>query len=151
MWLMDVMWESLNFGVLASVALICLPSETSRMLTYASQLPTSDDEDIEGMDQFALMMAEDDELEAMDEATHGRGRGGEVEMPRRRLDAGTGPGSGSGSAGGGASSQAEKHRRIVEAAQRRRQGQGQASPDHYSLPDSLGKAIKPPAITYYNC
>ena len=36
------MWEILNFSVLAAVSITCLPSDNSRRLTYASQLPTDD-------------------------------------------------------------------------------------------------------------
>ena len=32
----------LNFSVLAAVSIICFPSDNSRRLTYASQLPTDD-------------------------------------------------------------------------------------------------------------
>jgi hypothetical protein len=41
-WLLDALWEILNFAVLAAIAIICAPSDTSRLLSYASQLPTSD-------------------------------------------------------------------------------------------------------------
>ena len=74
------------------------------------------------MDQFTLMMAEDTELEAMDETAHG-----EFEMARRRVS------EQQQARPAAASAQAEKHRRIVEAAKRRKN-----DPDHFSLPDSLG-------------
>ena len=37
--------ESLNFAVLSSSCIICLPSENSQHLSYASQLPTEDPDD----------------------------------------------------------------------------------------------------------
>lgn len=37
-----VLWEVLNFAVLAAVCIICCPSDNSRRLSYASQLPTDD-------------------------------------------------------------------------------------------------------------
>jgi hypothetical protein len=47
-WAQQVLWELLNFSVLSASILICLPSENSRLLSYASQLPTEDpDEDDE--------------------------------------------------------------------------------------------------------
>ena len=115
LWLMDVLWECINVAVLFAVSIICLPSDTSRLLTYASQLPTSDDDDdLDHLDHMALMMADDDELDSMDDTTHG----GEVEMHRRVPSA-----------------QAEKHRRIIEA-QKAKQRNG--LPEHYGLPDSIG-------------
>lgn len=101
--------------------------DTSRLLTYASQLPTSDDDDLENMDQFALMMAEDTELEAMDETSHG-----EFEMAQRKTaacDSFVVSRDNSRSV----SVQAEKHRRIIEAAKRKKN-----TPEHYSLPDAFG-------------
>jgi len=50
-WVQQVLWESLNFAVLVAICFICKPTENSRMLSYASQLPTEDpddDDDIEG-------------------------------------------------------------------------------------------------------
>jgi hypothetical protein len=44
-WLEAVLWEILNFGILAAVCIICKPSENSLLLSYASQLPTEDPED----------------------------------------------------------------------------------------------------------
>lgn len=41
-WVQQVLWESLNFSVLVAVCFICKPTENSRMLSYASQLPTED-------------------------------------------------------------------------------------------------------------
>lgn len=41
-WVQQVLWESLNFAVLAAVCFICKPTENSRLLSYASQLPTED-------------------------------------------------------------------------------------------------------------
>jgi hypothetical protein len=45
-WLGLVIWEVLNFSVLVAICIICLPNENSQMLSYASQLPTSEDDDI---------------------------------------------------------------------------------------------------------
>ena len=47
-WAQQVMWEVLNFAVIAAVCIICCPSDHSRMLSYASQLPTEDPDDDEG-------------------------------------------------------------------------------------------------------
>lgn len=44
-WVHKVVWESLNFSVLAAVCLVCIPNENSRALSYASQLPTDDPDD----------------------------------------------------------------------------------------------------------
>ncbi len=45
-WLQQVLWETLNFSILAALGFICRPAPTSRLLAYASQLPTEDlDED----------------------------------------------------------------------------------------------------------
>lgn len=44
-WAQQVLWEILNFAVLAAVCLVCRPSDTSRLLSYASQLPTEDPDD----------------------------------------------------------------------------------------------------------
>eukprot|EP01038_Epipyxis_sp_PR26KG_P010388 gene10388-13954_t len=44
-WVQQVIWELLNFAVLASVCVVCRPTENSRLLAYASQLPTSDPDD----------------------------------------------------------------------------------------------------------
>jgi len=50
-WAQQVLWEILNFSVLASVCLVCRPSDRSQMLSYASQLPTEDpDDDLEDND-----------------------------------------------------------------------------------------------------
>lgn len=47
-WAQQVMWEVLNFAVIAAVCIVCCPSDNSRMLAYASQLPTDDLDDDEG-------------------------------------------------------------------------------------------------------
>mmetsp|Transcript_19321 Transcript_19321/g.27777 ORF Transcript_19321/g.27777 Transcript_19321/m.27777 type:complete len:508 (-) Transcript_19321:109-1632(-) len=44
-WLQQVSWEILNFSVLAAVCVICRPSDTSMLLSYAAQLPTEDPDD----------------------------------------------------------------------------------------------------------
>jgi len=52
-WAQQVLWEILNFSVLASVCLVCRPNDRSQMLSYASQLPTEDpddDDDLEDND-----------------------------------------------------------------------------------------------------
>jgi len=46
-WLEQVLWESLNFAVLAAVCVVCRPTATSQMLSYASQLPTEDPDDLD--------------------------------------------------------------------------------------------------------
>ena len=47
-WVQQVMWEVLNFAVLSCVCAICRPSENSKLLAYASQLPTDDPDDDSG-------------------------------------------------------------------------------------------------------
>ena len=54
-WVQQVMWECLNFAVLVAVCLVCLPSDNSRLLSYASQLP-QDDPDADGADGSGLGM-----------------------------------------------------------------------------------------------
>ena len=50
-WVQQVLWEILNFAVLAAVCWVCRPSDNSKLLSYASQLPTEDpDNDDEGDD-----------------------------------------------------------------------------------------------------
>lgn len=51
-WVHKVMWESLNFSVLVAVCFVCIPSENSRALSYASQLPTHDPDDDEDEGEF---------------------------------------------------------------------------------------------------
>jgi hypothetical protein len=46
-WVQQVLWEILNFAVLAAVCIICCPSDNSQRLSYASQLPTDDPDDDE--------------------------------------------------------------------------------------------------------
>lgn len=41
-WVQQVLWECLNFAVLFAVCIICLPSDNSKLLSYASQLPQDD-------------------------------------------------------------------------------------------------------------
>lgn len=66
LWVQQVLWEILNFATLACVCIVCRPSEHSSLLSYASQIPTSDpDEDVEGGEGPDSM--EDEE----DEETHG--------------------------------------------------------------------------------
>ena len=54
------MWEVLNFAVIAAVCIICCPSDNSRMLSYASQLPTEDPDD-EGMGGRGTGLDDDDD------------------------------------------------------------------------------------------
>jgi len=44
-WVEDVVFESLNFSVLAAVCVVCRPTEHSKLLSYVSQLPTFDPDD----------------------------------------------------------------------------------------------------------
>ena len=45
-WAQQILWEILNFSILTCVCAICRPTDTSKLLAYASQLPTEDpDED----------------------------------------------------------------------------------------------------------
>ena len=44
-WIQQILWESLNFAILATVCIICRPTENSRLLSYAQQLPTEDPDD----------------------------------------------------------------------------------------------------------
>ena len=60
-WAQQVMWEVLNFAVIAAVCIICCPSDNSRMLSYASQLPTEDPDDDEGMGGKGTGLDDDDD------------------------------------------------------------------------------------------
>jgi hypothetical protein len=61
-WAQQVLWEVLNFAVLAAVCIICCPSDNSRRLSYASQLPTDDpDEDDYKRSDYDDFMGENDE------------------------------------------------------------------------------------------
>lgn len=69
LWVQQVLWEVLNFATLACVCIVCRPSEHSSLLSYASQLPTSDpDEDEEGGVRGPDSMEDEEE----DEETHGQ-------------------------------------------------------------------------------
>jgi hypothetical protein len=60
-WLEQVLWEILNFGVLAAICFICKPSDTSNMLSYASQIPTEDpDDDDVDLEQYDDVESDDD-------------------------------------------------------------------------------------------
>lgn len=60
-WVQQVMWEVLNFGVISCVFAICRPSENSKLLAYASQLPTEDpDDDVQGEFEMIGTSIEDD-------------------------------------------------------------------------------------------
>lgn len=57
LWAQNVSWEVLNFLVIATVSIICMPSPTSKLLSYAHQLPTDDpdaDDQIDSLDDSAL-------------------------------------------------------------------------------------------------
>lgn len=58
MWLQEVLWESLNFAVICATCIICLPSESSMLLSYAAQLPT---EDPDGDDDYERGLQDEDE------------------------------------------------------------------------------------------
>jgi hypothetical protein len=67
-WAQQVMWEVLNFAVIAAVCIICCPSDNSRMLAYASQLPTDDmdDSDGGGMRMRGTALDDDDDDDDME-------------------------------------------------------------------------------------
>jgi hypothetical protein len=71
-WLEAVLWEILNFGILSAVCVICLPSDNSLLLSYASQLPTEDpgedDAEVDRYDDY-------DPGESDDEVPRGGGSG----------------------------------------------------------------------------
>jgi hypothetical protein len=72
-WIQTVLWDALNFGVLATVCLIWRPSDRAKYLSYSSQLPTSDpDED-----------AWDDDVSGLAKS---RVRAGEIELPSSQRD-----------------------------------------------------------------
>lgn len=54
-WVPEVTWQILNFSVLACACLISRPSDTSRELAYAFQLPTSDPGTIYSVFQIELL------------------------------------------------------------------------------------------------
>ena len=67
-WAQQVMWEVLNFAVIAAVCIICCPSDHSRMLSYASQLPTEDpDDDEEGLGPKGTGLYDEDGMDDDDE------------------------------------------------------------------------------------
>jgi hypothetical protein len=83
LWAQNVSWEVLNFMVIATVSIICMPSPTSNMLSYAHQLPQDDpddDDEIDNMDDSR--MDDDDEEEG----------GGDVELSDVRRHGGSGSG-----------------------------------------------------------
>lgn len=59
-WVQQVVWECLNFAVLVSVCIICLPSDNSRLLSYASQLPQDDPDDEDKSFGTGLEMMDED-------------------------------------------------------------------------------------------
>jgi hypothetical protein len=50
-WVPVVLWPTFNFAVLATICVICTPSDSSRYLAYSSQLPTFDPDD-SSVDEF---------------------------------------------------------------------------------------------------
>jgi len=82
-WAQQVLWEILNFSVLASVCLVCRPNDRSQMLSYASQLPTEDpdDDDLEDNDTDKKFNDDDDDDEDND-------NDGNFEMSIRKLQDG---------------------------------------------------------------
>jgi hypothetical protein len=71
----QILWEVLNFCVIACVCLICRPTPNSQLLAYASQLPTEDpddDNDLHG-----------DGEDMYDDADEGKPADG-IEMTHRR-------------------------------------------------------------------
>lgn len=108
-WVLDVLWETLNFAVLVAVAYICLPSDNSRLLSYSTQLSSSEDDEDLDFEQFTTMMEGEDGLDELED------------LDIRRNGAVTsGPAPAAMSSPQTASSQAEKHKRIVEMAKLRR-------------------------------
>ena len=51
-WAQNVSWEVLNLGVIVAVGIICMPSATSNMLSYAHQLPQDDPDDDNEVDDL---------------------------------------------------------------------------------------------------
>ncbi len=51
-WAQNVSWEVLNLGVIVTVGVICMPSATSSMLSYAHQLPQDDPDDDDEVDDL---------------------------------------------------------------------------------------------------
>jgi hypothetical protein len=41
-WIRGVLWEGLNFAIIVSISLICLPTPTNELLVYSTQIPTED-------------------------------------------------------------------------------------------------------------
>lgn len=70
-WVPLVLWPLLNFSILTSVSIICLPSDRSRMLSYASQLPTFDP-DAGTLEEFNDTASS---ITSIGEAGHAHGRG----------------------------------------------------------------------------
>lgn len=76
LWAQNVSWEVLNFLVIATVSVICMPSPTSNLLSYAHQLPTDDpddDDEIDNLDDSVLDAIDEDEEDGYDDD-------GDVEM-----------------------------------------------------------------------
>ena len=79
-WAQQVLWEILNFAVLASVCLVCRPNDRSQMLSYASQLPTEDPDDEDDYEADKKQNIYDDE-----DDDNGNDDSGNYEMTMRKL------------------------------------------------------------------
>jgi len=77
-WAQQVLWEVLNFAVISAVCIVCLPSDNSRLLSYASQLPTEDPDDEESDSSGKEEIGRPDELE--DVEGEGEGGGGGIQL-----------------------------------------------------------------------
>ena len=73
-WAQQVLWEVLNFCVITCVCAICRPADNSRLLAYASQIPTDDPDDDEGQPFDADEIYDDSEVD------------GNVEMRNKNRD-----------------------------------------------------------------
>ncbi len=79
-WLEQVLWEILNFGVLAAICIICKPSDNSMLLSYASQIPTDDpDDDDDEVDRYDDYEEDDSEVDDSDDDNN-ISREGDIEM-----------------------------------------------------------------------
>ena len=70
-WAQNVSWEVLNLGVIVTVGIICMPSPTSNMLSYAHQLPQDDPDDDDELDDLNdSEMMDDGDIELADMEDH---------------------------------------------------------------------------------
>lgn len=86
-WVQQVLWESLNFAVLAAVCFICKPTENSRLLSYASQLPTEDPGEARFCRRFSVHLTD---VPLPDEDEEDGDDGGDIEMHGRHQGGGMG-------------------------------------------------------------